>query len=51
MAYNRACRVHEVMYEAFERVLYKIFLNEEQPSISDGLCDLASEESEVVSLA
>ena len=52
--YNRAWRVHEVMYEAFERVLYKRFLttknNQEQPSVSDELCDLASEESEVVSL-
>ena len=30
--YNRAWRIHEVMFEAFERVLYKRFLNEVQPN-------------------
>lgn len=48
--YNRAWRVHEVVHEALERSLLKRFINDTDPSISDELIDLASEESDLVTL-
>ena len=47
--YNRAWRVHEIIYELFERVLFKRFINEVKPEISEDLIDLASEESDFIS--
>lgn len=46
--YNRAWKIHEVMSEALERIVLKRFLHEVDPSISDDLIDLASEESDGV---
>ena len=38
------------MFEAFERVLFKIILNEVLPNLSDEIHNLASEESDVILL-
>ena len=38
--YNRAWRTHEVVHEALERSLFKRFINDTEPNISDELLDL-----------
>ena len=46
--YNRAWRIHEVVSEALERILYKRFLHEKHPNVSNELIDLASDEIDMV---
>ena len=46
--YNRAWRIHEVVSETLERILYKRFLHEKHPNISNELIDLASDEIDMV---
>ena len=48
--YIRAWQIHAVMFEKSEYVRFKRFLNEMLPNISDEIHDLASEESDAISL-
>ena len=49
--YNRARKIQEVLSEASERILYKRFLHEKHPEISNELIDLASGEIDMTILS